>query len=123
MFNGWISLRVQDPKGVSDWYKEHLGMEVLGRREDLGTQMLGSVDKGAALIFLPGEKSPDPERVQLHFHVDDVDAEYDRLKGEGVTFKAPPKDMPWRWRHAYTQDPAGHTVELCSPLPDAHFVE
>jgi catechol 2,3-dioxygenase-like lactoylglutathione lyase family enzyme len=59
--------------------------------------------------------------VQLHFHVPDVDAEYERLKVEGVEFEEPPRDMPWRWRHAYTRDPAGHTVEIYSPLPDAGF--
>jgi uncharacterized glyoxalase superfamily protein PhnB len=62
---------------------------------------------------------PRKERVQLHFEVRDVDAEYERLKSAGVDFKEPPQDMPWRWRHAYTNDPAGHTVEICSPLPDA----
>jgi hypothetical protein len=51
MFNGWISLRVDDPKGASEWYQKHLGLEVLGTREDLGTRMLGSREHGAALIF------------------------------------------------------------------------
>lgn len=121
MFPGWISLRVNDPQRVSQWYKTHLGLAVLGTREDLGTQMLGNAELGAALIFLPGDPLDHPERVQMHFQVADVDAEYERLKKEGVEFEGPPQDMPWRWRHAYTRDPAGHTVELCSPLPDAHF--
>lgn len=68
---------------------------------------------------MPGASVEHPERLQMHFAVPDVDAEYDRLQQEGVQFSEPPKDMPWPWRHAYTSDPAGHTVELMSPLPEA----
>ncbi len=39
-----------------------------------------------------------------------------------MVFNGPPTDIPWRWRHAYTHDPAGYTVELVTPLPDALFL-
>jgi hypothetical protein len=42
MFNGWISLRVKDPKRVAAWYTDHRIMERIGSREDIGTQALGS---------------------------------------------------------------------------------
>jgi catechol 2,3-dioxygenase-like lactoylglutathione lyase family enzyme len=121
MFNGWISLRVRDPKQVAAWYTDHRIMERIGSREDIGTQALGSRGHGIALILIPGDQLDRPDLVQLHVHVADVDAEYERLKTEGVRFEGPPKNMPWAWRHAYTKDPAGHTVEVCSPLPEAHF--
>lgn len=55
----------------------------------------------------------------MHFPVTDVDAEYDRLTKRGIKFDEPPENKPWGWRHAYTHDPAGHTVELCTPLAEA----
>ncbi|MBV8214514.1 MAG: VOC family protein [Verrucomicrobia bacterium] len=120
MFPGWISLRVKDPKEVAQWYSQHLGLEVLGGRHIGGgeTQALGSPkEKGPAMILLPGQPLDHPERLQMHFAVPDVDDVYERMKQEGVRFDEPPADMPWGWRHAYTRDPAGHTVEICSRCP------
>lgn len=71
------------------------------------------------MVLIPGEPLGNPERLQIRFAVGDVDTEYQRLRSAGINFKEPPRDMPWRWRHAYTSDPAGHTVEIWSPLPDA----
>jgi catechol 2,3-dioxygenase-like lactoylglutathione lyase family enzyme len=44
-----------------------------------------------------------------------------RLQNEDVKLDEPSEDKPWGWRHAYTRDPVGHTVEICSPLPNASF--
>jgi hypothetical protein len=46
MFNGWISLRVKDPKQVAAWYTDHRLLEQIGSREDIGTQALGSSAHG-----------------------------------------------------------------------------
>jgi catechol 2,3-dioxygenase-like lactoylglutathione lyase family enzyme len=75
-------------------------------------------DKGRTIVLLPGDSLEHPDRLQVHFAVPDVDTEYGRLKAAGVQY-GPPKDMPWHWRHIYTSDPAGHTVEICSPLREA----
>jgi catechol 2,3-dioxygenase-like lactoylglutathione lyase family enzyme len=118
MIAGWISLRVKDPKQVGNWY-EQLGLDVIGRRSDIGSVVVGTKDHGRAIVLIPGEPLEHPERLQIHLAVPDVDTAYQRLVSKGIEFKQGPKDMPWRWRHAYTSDPAGHTVEICSPLPDA----
>ena len=57
-----------------------------------------------------GQNSEHPEKLQMHFEVADVDAEYNRLKRLGVEFDKPLEDQPWGWRHAYTHDPVGRTV-------------
>ena len=41
----------------------------------------------------------------------------------GIVVIGTPKDIPWEWRHAYTQDPSGHVVEICSPLPSGRDVD
>src|SRR5262245_8297282 len=118
MINGWLSLRVHDPVQVGEWYKK-LGFEIVGGHPEIGSIVVGTKDKGRVIVLLPGAQLGHPDRLQMHFAVRDVDAEYERLRREGIEFQGPPKDMPWRWRHVYTTDPAGHTVEICSPLPDA----
>jgi catechol 2,3-dioxygenase-like lactoylglutathione lyase family enzyme len=119
MINGWLSLRFEDPKAASLWY-EKLGFEIIGGSPDFGSIVIGTKDRGRIMVLLPGPQLGHPDRLQMHFAVKDVDSEYDRLKRAGIEFREPPRDMPWGWRHAYTSDPAGHTVEICSPLPDAH---
>jgi catechol 2,3-dioxygenase-like lactoylglutathione lyase family enzyme len=82
---------------------------------------VASKEKGYATILLPGESIDPPEKFQMHFPVTDVDAEYNRLKKLGIHFDEPPQDQPWGWRHAYTHDPAGHTVVRRTPLANAKF--
>jgi catechol 2,3-dioxygenase-like lactoylglutathione lyase family enzyme len=114
-----ISLCVPHPEEVSAWYRTHLGLTVMATHPQTGRVVLATDEPGTSLILLPGESPDHPERIQLHFHVSDVDAMYAQLQAAGVVFNGPPTDMPWRWRHAYTHDPAGYTVELVTPLPDA----
>ncbi len=45
---------------------------------------------------------------------EDVDATYDELRARGVTFTAPPEDMPWG-RFATLQDPDGNGWLLRQP--------
>ena len=52
----------------------------------------------------------DGERVTVYFEVDDVDAEYARLRHNGMVFEHPPADMPWLWREARLRDPDGHRL-------------
>jgi lactoylglutathione lyase len=52
--------------------------------------------------------------------VDDVDRAAARLAAAGVIWVTPPHDEPvWRQRVAHVRDPAGHLVELWTPLPAA----
>jgi catechol 2,3-dioxygenase-like lactoylglutathione lyase family enzyme len=57
------------------------------------------------------------EDVVLCLGVDDVDAEAARLAGAGVALVTTPHDQPaWYQRVAHVRDPAGHLIELWSPL-------
>ncbi len=109
----------QGPQGDRRLVHEGQGIAGCRARADIGSVALGDKERGYAIILLPGDSIEHPERLQMHFEVGDVDAEYDRLKRLGVEFDEPPEDQPWGWRHAYTHDPVGHTVELCTPLADA----
>jgi uncharacterized glyoxalase superfamily protein PhnB len=54
----------------------------------------------------------------LEFQVDDVDAEFARLKAE-VQVVLEPKTMPWGNRAAQFRDPEGSLVSIYTPVTDA----
>ena len=54
----------------------------------------------------------------LEFQVDDVDAEFARLKAE-VEVVLEPKTMPWGNRAAQFRDPEGSLVSMYTPVTDA----
>jgi len=46
----------------------------------------------------------------IYFEVDDVDAEFERLKALGVEFETEPADQDWLWREVYFCDPTGNRL-------------
>jgi lactoylglutathione lyase len=55
-------------------------------------------------------------RVVLAAGIEDVDAAYETLKAEGVTFLRPPTDQPWGLRTAHFADPEGNLWEINQPI-------
>jgi len=109
-----VTLFVEDPFTVADWYQGHLGLSIVDRTDRF---VRLADDSGAPCLALhAGAPVQRAEQVQLHFDVDDVDSEHRRLTAEGVTVVSPPADKPWGWRVAAFTDPAGHTVEVVEPL-------
>jgi catechol 2,3-dioxygenase-like lactoylglutathione lyase family enzyme len=114
---GYVTLNVRPEalEEVRDWYVETLGLSVVWRSR--GFCMLGG-EGGARLGLYAGEPLARPERVQLHFEVEDVDAEYEDLAGQGVPFEEPPHNTSWGYRVTALKDVAGHMVELYASLDE-----
>jgi uncharacterized glyoxalase superfamily protein PhnB len=55
---------------------------------------------------------PQADEMELVIRVPDVDATYRTLTAQGVRFDAPPADMPWGNRQAWTRDPSGTRVSI-----------
>jgi catechol 2,3-dioxygenase-like lactoylglutathione lyase family enzyme len=108
-----VTIWTRNPAELAEWYTQHMGMRVL--QETPRFVLLGS-DDGASIGFHVGEPISTPERVQFHLEVADVDAQYERLIAGGLTFDGPPEDKPWGVRSASMSDPAGHSVELTTPI-------
>jgi lactoylglutathione lyase len=51
-------------------------------------------------------------RASLWLYTDDVDAEVETLRGEGVEVAREPEDMEWGERMATIRDPDGNEVHL-----------
>ena len=70
-------------------------------------------------LFSPGSAEPGANRTAiLEFQVDDVDAEFERLKNSAPVVQEP-KTMPWGNRAAQFRDPEGTLVSLYTPVTDA----
>ncbi|MFH1378362.1 MAG: VOC family protein [Planctomycetota bacterium] len=62
------------------------------------------------------------QSLTFSFEVDDVDAEYARVKALGLTIIAEPKDNPWGDRSFITVDPIGVFLYIYKPImPDETF--
>ncbi|NLE78757.1 MAG: VOC family protein [Rhodococcus sp.] len=83
----------------------------------VGTLAVGS-DKTVAL-FGPGSAEPAANRTAIiEFLVDDVDAEYERLRGNIGEVVTEPTTMPWGNRALLFRDPDGNLINLFTPVTD-----
>jgi len=83
----------------------------------VGTLAIGS-DKTVSL-FGPGSAEPAANRTAIiEFIVDDVDAEYDRLREQMSEVVTEPTTMPWGNRALLFRDPDGNLVNLFTPVTD-----
>ena len=114
-----ISLNVDDVTASAAFAKDHFGFG-----EDMaadGFVSLSRPDAGFNLIYLrTGLATFKPERLRgrradgllVVFVVDDVDAEYARLREEGVSITTPIETEPWGGRFFQVTDPNGVTIQL-----------
>ncbi len=83
----------------------------------VGTLAIGS-DKTVPL-FGAGSAEPAANRSAIiEFLVDDVDAEYDRLRAHVDSVVTEPTTMPWGNRALLFRDPDGNLVNLFTPVTD-----
>ncbi|MFJ1459529.1 VOC family protein [Nocardia wallacei] len=114
-----ISLNVPDPEASAKFLVEHFGFEVQMSAD--GFVSLGRPDAGFNLIYLrTGLPTFKPARIAgaagqgllVAFVVDDIDAEYERVRREGVPIVTPIETEPWGERYFQSIDPNGIVVQL-----------
>jgi catechol 2,3-dioxygenase-like lactoylglutathione lyase family enzyme len=110
---------VDDPRAAVDFYTTHLGFTVA-----FDTPNFADVRRGPLRLLLSGPASsgaratPDdaaiPGRNRIHLIVDDLDAEIDRHRTAGLTFRSDAVSGPGG-RQILLADPAGNLIELFQP--------
>jgi catechol 2,3-dioxygenase-like lactoylglutathione lyase family enzyme len=119
-----VSVRymVDDVDTAIDFYTTHFGFE-LGHN---ASPAFAEVLRGKLRLLLAGPTSsagrpmPDGRRPEpggwnrIHFVVDDIDAEVERLRAAGVSFRNEVIDGPGG-RQTLLDDPAGNPIELFQP--------
>lgn len=123
MINGIIAtvVFVRDLARCTTFYRDTLKLLYTGSDADSSTFLLQerylillSVSGAANLLGSDSNeiKIDGIPRVVLAAGVEDVDAAYEALKAEGVTFLRPPTDQTWGLRTAHFADPEGNLWEI-----------
>ncbi|MFI6045906.1 VOC family protein [Nocardia sp. NPDC051321] len=114
-----ISLNVTDPQASAKFLIDHLGFTEKMSAD--GFVSLDRPDAGMNVIYLrTGLETFKPESAAgsagegllVVFVVDDIDAEYVRLRGEGVSIVTPIETEEWGERYFQMRDPNGIIVQL-----------
>jgi catechol 2,3-dioxygenase-like lactoylglutathione lyase family enzyme len=113
---------VDDVEASIGFYTEHFGFTVLSSaapafadvaRDNL--RLLLSGPKSSAGRPMPDGRQPAPGGWnRIHFIVDDIDAEVERLRAAGVTFRNEVIEGPGG-RQVVVDDPSGNPIELFQP--------
>jgi catechol 2,3-dioxygenase-like lactoylglutathione lyase family enzyme len=114
-----ISLNVERPEASAGFVREHFGFEEVMASD--GFVSLSRPDAGFNLVYLrAGLPTFKPAAIAGHradglllvFEVDGVDAEYERLVGEGVEITTPIETEEWGERFFQVTDPCGVVIQL-----------
>jgi uncharacterized glyoxalase superfamily protein PhnB len=113
-----ISLNVPDVQASASWVQKHLGFSEAMAAD--GFCSLAHAEAGVNLIYLrtglptfkPASAAGRADGLLVVFIVDDVDAEYARLRGERVDVVTPIETEPWGERYFQMADPNGVIYQL-----------
>ena len=112
------------------FYCAHFGFQP-AFEADWYVHLQSSSDPSVNLAILNGNHATVPESGRgqvsgliLNFEVDDVDTEYERLKGAGLPMLLELRDEAFGQRHFITADPNGVLIDIIKPIPpSAEFAD
>jgi lactoylglutathione lyase len=119
-----VRLLVDDVERSLAFYRDVVGLPVKLRIPE-GTYVEFETGEATLAIYRRDLMSaiagsgggPGRDQVAVILRVDDVDAEYERLRGAGATFVTEPHDQEaWGLRVAHLRDPDGNLLELYRPI-------
>lgn len=119
---GGVFLKSADPKRLTAWYAEHLGLEIsaYGGATFLWTDEVPATTGSTTWSVFPKDSpyfGSEAQAVMINYRVDDLDGLLDKLGAAGVTID-PKRDEYDFGRFAWIQDCDGNRVELWQPLAD-----
>jgi predicted enzyme related to lactoylglutathione lyase len=121
-----VSVRIitADVKRLVSFYEMVAGADAVWANElfaeiltPVATLALGS-DKTVPLFGVGSAESAANRSAIIEFIVDDVDAEYERLREQLRDVVTEPTTMPWGNRALLFRDPDGNLVNLFTPVTD-----
>jgi catechol 2,3-dioxygenase-like lactoylglutathione lyase family enzyme len=121
---------VHDPDLALAFYRDKLGLDL---RNDVARGSFRWVTVGAAeqpdvsivlTNYLNGSPADNDTLASLiakgalngiHFHTDDLDATFEKLRASGTEIVQEPADQPWGTRDCAVRDPSGNMVRIDQP--------
>ena len=120
-------VQVHDPDVALAFYRDALGLEVrndvakdeyrwitVGAASQPGVEIVitnyvnGGPDDGDAVAALLAKGAMNG----VHFHADDLDGAFEKVRAAGAEIVQEPAEMPWGVRDCAVRDPAGNLVRI-----------
>ncbi len=123
---GGVFLKARDPKALSAWYAEHLGVPLndWGGANFLWSDEVPATTGSTAWSVFPSDSKyfgpgndAGPQAAMINYRVDDLDGLIAKLEAAGVWIDPKREDASYG-RFAWIKDPEGNRVELWQPLAD-----
>ena len=120
-------VQVHDPDVALAFYRDALGLELRNdvAREEFRWITLGAASQPDVEIVLTnyvnGGPGDDDALAALlakgalngvHFHSDDLDASFEKVRASGAEIVQEPADQPWGVRDCAFRDPAGNLIRI-----------
>ena len=114
----------RDVAGTVSFYRRHFGFRPLFEA-DWYVHMQAESDEAVNLAVLqvghatlpPAARTATAAGLLLNFEVDDVDAQYRRLKQAGLEMLIDLRDEAFGQRHFIVSDPNGVLIDVIQPIP------
>ncbi len=121
---GGIFFKSPDPKGIGEWYEQHLGMPAAPD----GSRMLrwrryDDPEKAEVTVWAPFQQDttymdPSKSPFMVNYIVDDLDAMLEKLRAEGVEVDEKVEEYEYG-KFGWVFDPDGNKIELWQPMGPA----
>jgi catechol 2,3-dioxygenase-like lactoylglutathione lyase family enzyme len=121
---------VHDPDLALTFYRDSLGLELRNhvRKGDFGWVTVGAASQPDVAIVLTNYLNGSPADGDaiaalvakgalngVHFHTDDLDATFEKVRDAGAEIVQEPTDQPWGTRDFAVRDPSGNLVRIDQP--------
>ena len=121
---------VHDPDAALAFYRDTLGLELRNdvAREDFRWITVGAASQPDVAIVLTNYLNGSPADGDalaalvakgalngVHFHTDDLDATFEKVRAVGAEIVQEPTDQPWGTRDFAVRDPSGNLVRIDQP--------
>lgn len=109
---GEVCLLTRDVVRLSNFYKALLGVD--NGSDDSVHQFILSEETMLTVYNDGTERTENHCNIQIAFTVEDVDAEFDRVKKLGAKIAKPPTQRPWGAKNMSFFDPDGNLITFRS---------
>jgi catechol 2,3-dioxygenase-like lactoylglutathione lyase family enzyme len=121
---------VHDPDLALTFYRDALGLEVRNdvARQDFRWITVGAASQPGVAIVLTNYLNGSPADGEalaallskgalngVHFHTDNLDVSFEKLRASGAEIVQEPTDQPWGTRDFAVRDPSGNLLRIDQP--------
>ena len=121
---------IHDPDLALGFYRDALGLELRNdvAKGDFRWITVGAASQPDVAIVLTNYLNGSPADADalaallakgalngVHFHIDDLDAGFEKLRASGAEIVQEPTDQPWGTRDFAVRDPSGNLIRIDQP--------